>query len=417
MQMTAQQMLRSIALTAALSAVGGIGGAAVRHVSGSDQSAPVLSPAPVARIPFRSLGGLILVPVRINGSRELSMILDTGMSSPVVVLMHRELGDELKLSGGRPVQVGGAGGQVAPEGLLYGGVIATLGGVEQPALTAIVMSESRDASEWVQDGIIGKSVFDRYIADIDYEASVLSLYEPESFEAKGFESVPLSFDHAFPTLEAKVENEAGRTIPVRLVLDLGAGHALSLHADSTRHLTLPARTMSSVIGKGVQGEIEGRVGRIPGLRVGSFALRGIVSTFAGKESGVTCASQGAGADGNLGSQFLRRFRVVMDYPHRRMLLAPRPGYDRPFEHNMAGLALRWQRNGGLAVRSVIDDSPAAEAGIALGDRILAVDGKTLDAGGPVDVSELFQSDGATLRLTVERGGTRSERLVRLRRMI
>jgi C-terminal processing protease CtpA/Prc len=66
---------------------------------------------------------------------------------------------------------------------------------------------------------------------------------------------------------------------------------------------------------------------------------------------------------------------------------------------------------------VIDDSPAAEAGIALGDRILAVDGKTLDAGGPVDVSELFQSDGATLRLTVERGGTRSERLVRLRRMI
>jgi hypothetical protein len=223
MQMTAQQMLRSIALTAALSAVGGIGGAAVRHVSGSDQSAPVLSPAPVARIPFRSLGGLILVPVRINGSRELSMILDTGMSSPVVVLMHRELGDELKLSGGRPVQVGGAGGQVAPEGLLYGGVIATLGGVEQPALTAIVMSESRDASEWVQDGIIGKSVFDRYIADIDYEASVLSLYEPESFEAKGFESVPLSFDHAFPTLEAKVENEAGRTIPVRLVLDLGAG--------------------------------------------------------------------------------------------------------------------------------------------------------------------------------------------------
>lgn len=390
---------------------------AASRAGGDRVSKPVLSPAPVARIPFHSLGGLILVPVRVDGSRELSMILDTGMSSPVVVLMHRELGDELKLSGGQPVQVGGAGGQAAPEGLLYGGVTATLGGVEQPGLAAIVMGESRDSSDWVQDGIIGKSVFDRYVVDIDYGASIIALYAPESFRARGFESVPLSLESGFPTLEAKVENEAGRRIPVRLVLDLGAGHALSLHVDPARHLALPARTVASVVGKGVRGEVEGRVGRIPGLRVGPFELRGIVSSFSGEESGIACAQQGSGADGNLGSQFLRRFRVVVDYPHRRILLAPRSGYDRPFEHNMAGLALRRQRDGSLSVRSVIDGSPAAAAGIERGDRILAIDGRTLGPAGPEDVSELFQSEGATLRLTVEREGTRSERPVTLRRMI
>jgi hypothetical protein len=51
----------------------------------------------VWQIPFKIIGGLIIVPAKVNGSKELNMILDTGMSAPVVILFHSETGKELGL--------------------------------------------------------------------------------------------------------------------------------------------------------------------------------------------------------------------------------------------------------------------------------------------------------------------------------
>jgi hypothetical protein len=415
--MTRQSFIWILLAAGLALAAGGVPTAgADRSTRGSRGSAPALTPAPVTQIGFRTVFGMVIIPVRINGSRELNMILDTGMSAPIVLLMHREMREELKLEGGQPVQIAGAGGQSAPEGQLHTGATVALEGIELPEQTIIVMSEARDTSSWVQDGVIGKSIFDRYVVDIDFERSILSLYEPGSFQARGFESIPTTLTSGIPTVEARVENENGKKVPVRLVVDLGAGHALSLQPE-TKGLKLPAKTITSIVGKGVQGEVEGRIGRIRNLRLGPFTLPSVVSSFAGKEAGTTCAGQGPGADGNLGNQVLRRFRVVMDYPHQRILLSPRPGYDRPFEHNMAGLVLRQRRDGSLSIRTVMEGSSAAEASLAPGDRIVAVDGRELDSTRQEGLLDLFKQEGATLRLTVERAGTRFERPVTLRRMI
>jgi hypothetical protein len=415
--MTRQVLVGMLLATGLALDVGGAASAgAGSRARGSRVPGAAMTPAPVARVAFRSIHGMVIVPVRVNGSRELNMILDTGMSAPIVLLMHRDLGDELRLEDGQPVQIGGAGGQAPPEGRLYAGATIAFGGIEQSEQTVIVMDEARDTSAWMQDGVIGKSIFDRYVVDLDFEHSVLSLYEPGSFRAQGFESIPVMLASGIPTVEAKVGNEGGEEVAVRLVIDLGAGHALSLQPE-TRHLVLPAKTITSVLGKGVQGAVEGRIGRIPDLRLGPFTLPSIVSSFASEKAGTTCAGQGTGADGNLGNQVLRRFRVVFDYAHRRILLSPRPGHDRPFEYNMAGLFLRPQRDGALSVDGVMDGSPAAEASIATGDRILAIDGQVVDCTRQEDLPDRFKQEGATLRLTMERAGTRFERSITLRRMI
>ena len=57
-------------------------------------------------------------------------------------------------------------------------------------------------------------------------------------------------------------------------------------------------------------------------------------------------------------------------------------------------------------KGVLADSPAAEAGLRPGDRIVAVDGRTVDAEGVVDAIQ--GSDGRPLVFTVERGGNRIE---------
>jgi hypothetical protein len=93
---------------------------------------------PIARIPFRNVGGHVVLPVRVNGSRSLNMALDTGMSAPIVMLMHRELQAEAGIQGGDPVLIAGAGGGEPRQGRVFPGdrpACQLISGTFQPSST------------------------------------------------------------------------------------------------------------------------------------------------------------------------------------------------------------------------------------------------------------------------------------------
>jgi len=374
-------------------------------------------PEPLVRVAFRSVGGHVVVPVRINGSDELDMILDTGMSAPIVMLMHRETADRLHLEGGQPVMIGGAGGSNPRQGKVYSGATVSLGGFDLGEQTIIVMQESSSQSCWTQQGVIGKSIFDRYAVEVDFESSMLSLYEPSGFDPPGFQSIPLVLQIGIPTVEALVEPEAGTRIPIKLALDLGARQTLTLNVAPERHIVPPARTLPAVVGRGIQGEIEGVVGRIHCLRLGPFIISDLLTSFTSEKAGVACTSYGMDAGGNLGIEILNRFHLILDYPHQRILLSPRPGLDKPFEYNMAGLSLEQQIDGAYLVRDLLPGSPGKKAGIGKGDRIVALNGRPTTASSYEEDRELFRRPGGKLRITIERDGERSERDLTLKRLI
>jgi regulator of sigma E protease len=64
---------------------------------------------------------------------------------------------------------------------------------------------------------------------------------------------------------------------------------------------------------------------------------------------------------------------------------------------------------------VLPDSPAAEAGLQPGDRVVAVDGRRLRHWGELDEA-VSRSEGRPLGLTIERGGERREVRITPRRM-
>lgn len=170
---------------------------------------------PLVEMKFRNIGGYVVIPVRVKASRELSMILDTGMSAPIVMLFHRELKEELDLTEGQPVTIAGAGDRGQQSGTIVSGVNITFGSLEQENQTIIVMDESRDASPWTLDGVIGKSIFDKYAVSIDYEADILRLYDPSAFDAPESNALPLSLRRGIPVVEAAIQLEEGKDIPVR----------------------------------------------------------------------------------------------------------------------------------------------------------------------------------------------------------
>jgi len=208
---------------------------------------------PLARLSYRSVGGNVILPVRINGSRDLHLILDTGMSAPIVMLNHREMRQTLGLEGGHPVAIAGAGGREPRSGTIFAGAGVSFGGFDLKDQTVIVMDEGRAQSPWTQDGVIGKSIFDRYVVGIDLDRSVLSVYDPSAFDQVTDKGIPLSFGSSIPSVPATILPADGEEIPVRLTLDLGARHALSLDVGKETKVHPPARTLSTIVGRGIQG--------------------------------------------------------------------------------------------------------------------------------------------------------------------
>lgn len=86
----------------------------------------------------------------------------------------------------------------------------------------------------------------------------------------------------------------------------------------------------------------------------------------------------ASNDGTVGYQFLKNFNIIMDYQRRRVWLENFTGKVENEEPGDVGLRLAVnERLKRIVVRSVMPESPAAQAGIKVGDHVLAVDGKEI----------------------------------------
>jgi hypothetical protein len=370
----------------------------------------------VARLNFRLQSGLITVPVRINGSKELRMYLDTGMSAPVVVLFHKESIIELGLKATQQVQLGGAGGQGRKPATLSPGVTIDAGVLQMTNQTLVIMADSRATSDWPVDGVIGKSLFDRYLAEIDYENSTLTLYDPAGAKIVTETSpIPLDLATGIPLIEAIVELEGGKKIPLKFAADLGHRSALSLSEDDQKGVLPPKRTIKGIGGRGLQGEVPAVIGRVRTLEIGSFTLRDIPTAFFSPETNPGLSRAVIG--GNVGSLVWRKFKILLDYPEKKMFLIPNAYFDKPFPFNMAGLFLEQNRDDVYFVRHVIENTPASEIGIQEGDKITAINGRDVRKYPYLALLDVFNAAGRKVKLTLDRNGQTIKKTLKLRQLI
>jgi predicted aspartyl protease len=170
------------------------------------------------------------------------------------------------------------------------------------------------------------------------------------------------------------------------------------------------------------GAAEARIARVPEIRLdaatGPLRLRGVDAGVIRSELGqVLSRVTRETIHGLIGYSFLKRFRVVVDYPHRVLWLDPIPDYrdDRPLEYCHVGIQIE-RHDGAVVVTGVATNSPAARAGVARGDELVTVDGIP---ARPLDMLALIRrmegEPGRSLTLVIRRGTVaHTYRLVRRR---
>ena len=279
------------------------------------------------RIPFQVDRNKVVLPVRVDGSRVLNLILDTGMAFDGLLLYKMELEDSLGIESFTEARIAGAGSGSASSAVFADGISFQAGDVGFDDQRIIVLQNDM-FSGFPTDGVTGYSLFGHFAVEIDYDLMVITLHDADSLALDdSWQSIPISFrDNQIPWVEASISIEGDVLTPVSLYIDLASSEALELLIRDEMAFELPDSLEEYYLGRGLSGDIVGHKGKISSLQVGPYTLHDVTTAFAPAH----VRSRQPGADGVLSNNALRRFNVIFDYKNERLYLKPNGHHGEPF---------------------------------------------------------------------------------------
>ena len=374
---------------------------------------------------FQVQRNLLVVKLRLNGAGPFNFLLDSGVGTSIIT--SPELADSLLLPKKEYFRVIGVGG--SDTGLLAyqtDSVRVEVPGAVAQHMSWLVLSEDvLNLSGYVGipiSGILGSELFRSFVVTIHSDLASLVLTDPATYRAprgKRWSSLPLSLENNKAYFTTPVQLTDSLTMPLKLVLDTGASHALSLELDSDPRLTGPTRRLPTDLGRGLTGTVRGFLGRVPTLHLGRYVMRSVLTSY--PDAVDVHRRVDVPRNGNIGYELLKRFSLVIDYPHRRLLLRPNTKFHEPFEHDMSGLDLLatgpdYRR---FVVIRVLPNSPAAIAGLEIDEELLSVNFLPVSSYTLTQLDRMLHSeDGRVLLLVLRRpDGNLHTTTMRLKRQI
>ncbi len=381
-----------------------------------------------SKIRFELYSNLIVVKLKINNSDTLNFILDTGVSS--FIITDPSLAEKLGLVFSRQVRINGAGENAFINANVSIGHSIALGNVKAEKQNLVVLeSDILKLSEYMGipiHGIFGHDLFDRFAVKIDFGTKEIRLYEPKKFKykkSKG-EMYPLVVTQSKPYIEAieMAQNTDQAFTKLRLVIDTGSGHALMLNTQDRPHIHLPEKVIRANLGKGLNGEINGHIGRIDRFRIGKYEFKDVLASFPDSLSfGLKFSETAEVRQGSIGGEFLRRFVITFNYREGYLIFKPLNTKKREtFEHDMSGMEVRARGDeyNDFFVSFVTPNSQADKAGVKEGDQIIFMNNKHYKELSINDIyKKLSSKEGTQVEFFIRRNGELRLFYFKLKRVI
>ncbi|PKQ70082.1 aspartyl protease family protein [Raineya orbicola] len=368
------------------------------------------------RISFQLANNLIVVPLFLNEKADtLNFVLDTGVGTTIFIDSTFLQTMQADTSNLRKVIVKGGGiGEiitsylVPKQHLQIGSLVASQQNVLVCSQTLHYISTYAGMRIC---GIVGYDFFRNLVVKIDYIRKELLIYEPQYFTEKILPKCKPSQIHKItlqrqkPYIWASYVNESNDTIPLRLLIDTGAGHSVSLDIGTRKGIELPKKHIQSNLGVAVNGVVLGKIARIKQLQIGKFSWLNVLTTFP-DSSLVAFRDEGVSRNGSIGMGILERFDVTLNYPQQFCIFSPNLKYNKGFDIGFSGLELisqgKFYRE--YKIVAIHPLSEAHRAGLQVGDEILAINNHFTSLLNISQVYELIDAKEQTLNLLIRRAG-------------
>ena len=392
------------------------------------------------KIKFDLVNNLIVIPVELNGV-QLSFLLDTGVNT--TLLLNLDQVDSLELANAEKIQLRGLGGEELIDAYRSRNNYIKIGETVNENLEIFVIYDEKiNFSPRLGvpvNGIIGSDFFQDLVVEINYSRRFIRVHDPSHFKKglNAYSEVPLIFFQNKPYVEANVE--VGEvSAKGKFLLDNGLSDAAWIFPDKL-NIEVPEESFEDFLGLGLLGDVTGKRSRVNSFGIGDMGIKDMTASFPDSLSlkGLELFGE---RDGSIGSEFLRRFNIVFNYAEKSMFLRKNNMFNEPFNYNMSGIVVEHNgfvvvqtyetvepvsplEEGVVVVRSepkyfkkfqlkpsfkivkLREDSPAALAGLKVGDEILSANGKKAYRFDLQAFSSLFSSeDGKQIRLEINRNG-------------
>ena len=271
----------------------------------------------------------------------------------------------------------------------------------------------------IYQGTLGNDFLSRVIVEIDYSRQTVRLYDPSAYQYSGKGAAfPLRFAGSIPLLRAKFSVPGHKAYDADFEVNTALPNAVILsdrYAGSHRIFSSKIRTVPDVDAE-VNGSEKIALGRLHDFAVGKYEARDVIAGFAQPGKNDRADPKIAGT---IGGGYLRRFTVVLDYPHQRLYLEPNAHFTDYAEADMSGLAII-ARGPGLKtfeITAIMPNTPGAEAGLQKGDIIAGIDDEAAADLSLIAVRDLFRQIGHKYKLLIERNGQTISITIQMRRLV
>lgn len=294
-------------------------------------------------IPFKYINNLIFIPLHVNGI-ELNFLLDSGVEETILFSMDDKKG--VNFFNVEKITLRGLGDDSTVEGLKSTNNTLEIHGLKSVGhLLYVVLDQDFNLSSHIGipvNGIIGYAFFKNNLIEINYQKKRITVYRDikkyrRKIEKK-FQEVPISIERSKPYVHCSVIIDSNE-IPTKLLIDTGNGDALWLFENESKKIRIPEKNFKDYLGQGFSGDIEGKRAQIRKFSLSKFDFYKPIAAFPDSTS-IKHVRIVVDRVGSVGSEIMRRFIVVFDYPNDKMYLKKNGDFNDPFNYNKSGIEVQ-----------------------------------------------------------------------------
>ncbi|WP_105018445.1 aspartyl protease family protein [Nonlabens tegetincola] len=390
-------------------------------------------------VEFDNSGGLIIVPIELNGTK-LNFMLDTGASKNIIYNLNGI--DSLEIKKGKQFKLKGYGNRNGVNAYVSDNNVLKLGDyVNEQARIFILAEEQLSLFNFIGveiNGVIGASFFKNAVVKIDYEKNYITLTQDIKYlrGLRRYDSIPIQLSSGKPYIKSEIV-EADNSYNADVLIDTGSNDALWINK-RPQQFKIPEKNFYDFLGFGLNGEISGYRTKLDQLNFGSFNLQRITSSFPDIKESKLLNSKNLLS--SIGAEVLKRFFLILDYRNNTIYLQNTRKYRDGFYYNMSGITAKLGKreifysyeskaeNGygnevdaqliqldkpeydivqipGIYIDQIRVNSEAEKAGLQVGDQIVKINGRSFPYLTLNEVNDFFYTNPhSTIRITIKRNG-------------
>ena len=408
-------------------------------------------------ISFQLINNLIFIPVELNGI-QLTFLVDTGVEQ--TILFSLEDVENVSLENIQKIKLRGLGTKEVFDGLKSSrNKLKVKNYSDSNHIIYVILDQDINISSSVGipvNGILGYHFFKNYPILIDYKKKKIFVYKDINSikRLESYNKTLIELQEKKPYISADVQTtDNSEEISSKLLIDSGNSDALWIFNDKKTELPIPQINIEDFLGKGLSGSIYGKRARIKTFKIDNFVLSNVISAFPDSTNtkGIDFVENRVGS---IGSDILRRFKIIFDYKNKNIYLKKNSNFNDDFNVNMTGIdiqheGLQWIKddinrvniysdnkfdaNGNnldqnfkfnfklkptYAIFSVRKNSPADLSGLQVGDKIISINNKYAYDMSLSDINDLFkEQENKEIFMEVERNDNRIKVFFLLKKLL